>query len=1111
MAVFWDAVFSPLLGALKPKRILEIGADLGTTTRLLLDYAEGHGSVVHVIDPRPVFDVDQLGSKHPDTFVFHRDLSLNVLPGLKPVDFALIDGDHNWYTVLNELRQLEQRASEKKARRLPVIALHDIEWPYGRRDLYYDPETIPVDKRRPFEVRGLRPDSAELVDDGLNSDLANATEPAERHSGVRGAIEDFMEESDTDWHLFEVPGEHGLGILVGANLLEEKKGVRELLESTQEVDFLRDRIDSVEQARIDTEIRRVGEAARASQAGAERDQAKREVAELERGLREVEGNRDRAQAELAAAQEEVTKGSKALASIQDNADEAKRQVQRLDRQREALENHEIALEDELAAAREELRQRQAAFEQISAELATRTDELAKAREAQVGLRAELTGEKKLRAAREQELERDSARLAAQKREQEGLRAEFALAARERRESELETGQQLQSLRAEIAGLTETVDALRELAESRGPFRRALRRINAGWRSASQMASWVFRRPSRDRLRYVSTYFALKRSGAFDAGFYLAHSPDVAGGGLNPLMHYIEHGAAEGRDPNPEFKTSEHLERHPRLSESGLNPLLHYLKYVGPAAPSEQDPTSAAAVPEVSPMYSRSEAKARRKFIARAIPKGATALIAGRVDPALLEPDGITALSFPRPAKGSQVDPAGSIAVMAQLASLRAEGAEYLVFPEAASEWLGRYPRFGRYLDRHYRTIASEDAGVVFDLRRQANGDRPWPGRFEELVQQHHARFGARPDILDWETNLKLVSRFDELTVIEPLVESSRLPYLADSIDLVVTAANQEQSHREEARRVAQHGLVCAREARGSLDFTVDWLKDASRRLPVVSIVIPTYDAVDLLEPCLAALAETLPEHLEAEVLVVDDGSSDGTATLISRWSELDDRVRHLRSEENRGFVASCNRAASEAEGEVLVFLNNDTIPMYGWLDPLIGTLLDRPDAGAVGGMLVYPNGTLQEAGAIVFSDGSGANFGKYDTRLDRPTYQFLREVDYCSGALLATRREVFAELGGFDALFEPCYYEDTDYCFRVRAAGLRTYYQPESVIVHLEGASSGTEAVPRGPKKYQDRNRLKFKQRWADVLRSQPSPPKIFDEAVWNQLARHRPPVETQE
>jgi GT2 family glycosyltransferase len=157
------------------------------------------------------------------------------------------------------------------------------------------------------------------------------------------------------------------------------------------------------------------------------------------------------------------------------------------------------------------------------------------------------------------------------------------------------------------------------------------------------------------------------------------------------------------------------------------------------------------------------------------------------------------------------------------------------------------------------------------------------------------------------------------------------------------------------------------------------------------------------------------------------------------------------------------------------------------LRALLRTFREHPDAGAVGGKLLYPDGRLQEAGSSVFSDGSAANFGRDDRVIEAPAYNYLREVDYCSGALLATPRALFAEIGGFDKRYAPGYYEDTDYCFEVRKHGYRVYYQPESVVVHTEGGTGGTD-LTSGAKRFQVVNHEKFARKWKDALRAQPKP-----------------------
>ena len=212
------------------------------------------------------------------------------------------------------------------------------------------------------------------------------------------------------------------------------------------------------------------------------------------------------------------------------------------------------------------------------------------------------------------------------------------------------------------------------------------------------------------------------------------------------------------------------------------------------------------------------------------------------------------------------------------------------------------------------------------------------------------------------------------------------------------------------------------------------------------------------------------------------------------------RLKVIRNQKNFGFLKSVSRGAGAATGEILVFLNNDTVMLPGWLPPLLRVFRDLPDAGAVGGKLIFADGTLQEAGGIVFRDGSAANFGRGDYEINALLYNFLREVDYCSGALLATRRALFEELSGFDTRYQPAYYEDTDYCFKVRDKGYRVYYQPESAIIHLEGVSSGTD-LRSGVKRYQVVNHEKFLEKWRDLLKRQPPRPGYSDLAAWRALA----------
>jgi O-antigen biosynthesis protein len=245
--------------------------------------------------------------------------------------------------------------------------------------------------------------------------------------------------------------------------------------------------------------------------------------------------------------------------------------------------------------------------------------------------------------------------------------------------------------------------------------------------------------------------------------------------------------------------------------------------------------------------------------------------------------------------------------------------------------------------------------------------------------------------------------------------------------------------------------------------------------PVVSVIVPTYGQVPFTLRCLASISKHAP-GLDIEVIVIDDAWAGSDAACL----ELVRGIRLIRNQTNLGFLRSCNKAAAEAKGCYLLFLNNDTEVLDDWLEPMVALFRERQGIGAVGAKLLYPDGRLQEAGGIIWQDGSGWNFGRLEDAA-KPAYNYVREVDYCSGAALLVARTVFTGLGGFDECYAPAYFEDTDLCFRLRRIGLKTLYQPAARVVHHEGVSHGCDTGV-GIKSYQVANRRTFVSRWADVL-----------------------------
>ncbi len=224
--------------------------------------------------------------------------------------------------------------------------------------------------------------------------------------------------------------------------------------------------------------------------------------------------------------------------------------------------------------------------------------------------------------------------------------------------------------------------------------------------------------------------------------------------------------------------------------------------------------------------------------------------------------------------------------------------------------------------------------------------------------------------------------------------------------------------------------------------------------PEVSVVIAAYGQFDLTIQTLLSLSGS--SDVSFEVILIDNGSTDEVRRIEAHVEGL----TVLRNAENVGFLFATNQGIAAARGSFVLMLNNDVTVAPNALRMAYDRLASDPAIGAVGGKIVRTHGLLQEAGSLVFRDGSAIGYGR-DGDPGAPEYNFLRDVDYCSGVFLMVPRALLRELGGLDPVFAPAYYEETDLCARIWQSGRRVVYDPAVTLVHLEYGSSRNPDAPR--------------------------------------------------
>jgi hypothetical protein len=484
----------------------------------------------------------------------------------------------------------------------------------------------------------------------------------------------------------------------------------------------------------------------------------------------------------------------------------------------------------------------------------------------------------------------------------------------------------------------------------------------------------------------------------------------------------------------------------------------------------------------------------REEVRRTLPAGATVAVVSKGDDQLLSLYGRTAWHFPRGADGAYAGyhPPSSLAAIVQLEALRSEGADFLLVPSTSLWWLDHYVGLRDHLARHYRLLTRrEDTAAIYALRERPEADRRQD--VASVVAEFQRRFDRQPALLDCWTGLDLAPIAASAVLFWPPSRERLLPYVDRSVDVVVLRTDGPVLAAE-AHRVAAAAVVSVTAAADRPPHvSVEWLSDGpAGPLPTASVVVVSRDPTRT-GACLAAIVQAFEGNVDVEVvLAVESGAE--PPTPAGPPAEGRPRIVVASAPARAGLAARCSQAAGLATGEILVLLDDAVMPQPGWLAALLRTFRDNPGAGVAGGMLVHPDGRLGEAGTVVCADGSLVRFGESSLDLDSPLFNYLREVDGFSGGLLATPTRLFTELGGLAPALVEGSYAAIDYCLRVRRAGRRVLYQPESVALLRPAPADPADGDCLA------RARVAFVAAWRGNLDGRPPPVREHDTVTWYAL-----------
>ena len=557
---FWSNIIQPIIKSINANYVIEIGSDTGINTQNILEYCMKYNAHMASIDPLPKFDIDEFKAKYGDKFEIYMELSLSRLPLLKDYDVILLDGDHNWYTVYNELKIIEKSFKNKK---FPVVFLHDVGWPYARRDLYYNPENIPEAYRQPYKKLGIYPGQINLrAHGGLNTHLNNAIYENNPKNGVLTAVEDFIRESDLEFSFKVISAFHGLCIL----FLKDDNMENIIEEVIESANLLND----LEEERVKLTIAHSEEKVRTNSLKKGLTENKAKLEYIETLFNQTADKLQYAENKLKSSEEK----EKQLGNIKIQFNQI---TDKLDITEEKLRSSKkLAIEKE-----NQLENMESRLYQTKGQLKSSNDLMKETEDKLEQTKNQLEVSYQLMDKKEKQLERTKVQLNHAEQKLKHVENQLNSSSKLIQEKqdfiadmEKEEKKAVNKLKLQIETLKASLIEMEYLSnKDRSITQRLISKFPGLYMLFNINETGI-----KNTLLNIKGYRSIKKDKLVDIGFYLKNNKSVRVSGMDPILHYIYHGFKEGKKPNPTFNGNYYLTRYKDVKKSNLNPLIHYSLY-----------------------------------------------------------------------------------------------------------------------------------------------------------------------------------------------------------------------------------------------------------------------------------------------------------------------------------------------------------------------------------------------------------------------------------------------------------------------------------------------------------------------------------------------------